>query len=690
MKNNKRKIPGMFYIFVSFIPWIVYWILCGMGNKLGIVVPFVISLFLIIPQIRKRNFSLMDLVSLFYFSLATIGAFIFNLKIFVENSGFLGYFVLFLMALFSLIIKQPYTLQISKKDYPEIYWKDRIFFIINNIITIVWFAVFLLNAIIFLFPVKPFTIILSNILIAFGIAFSIIFPLKMPAYFVSREFKKYDWRVKVNLQKLKEENEYDVIIVGSGIGGLTCGALLSKRGYKVLILEQHYQVGGYCTSFQRRDFIFTAGVENVSGLWEKGPISYLLKEFRLKKEDLFVKNTPRYIFNGKEIDAPPNLEEFVKLLSEMFPDESENISLFFNEAQKAYEECYKDAEIYGVPLPAELIVKVFGEKKFSDYPKEHSRFCDWLNKTYEQKLNEYFKDEDLKTLLCAFSDHMGTKPERTLAASSLGPCVSYYLYGGYFPKGGPQRFSDTLKKFIEERGGKVLVRHKVDKILIEKGKVKGVKVGDKIFISPVVVSNANAKNLFLTLVGEDNLDKELVEYIKGLKMSPSCFMMFLGVDMDLSKYPMPIMNLDDNYAIVISSNADPSLAPKGKASMTILTVGNYHDFPERGTKEYLQKKQEFGEALIGKVEKVIPGLSKYIIVQDAATPKTLERYTLMPEGALYAFDQSIGIKRPCFKTPIKGLYLASASTFPGGGIEAVVISGMICANDICDWKIKTL
>ena len=160
--------------------------------------------------------------------------------------------------------------------------------------------------------------------------------------------------------------------------------------------------------------------------------------------------------------------------------------------------------------------------------------------------------------------------------------------------------------------------------------------------------------------------------------------------MDLSNYPTLIKNLDDGYEILINSNADPSLAPKGKTTVTLITFANYHDFPERGTKEYLQKKKEFAKKLIKKAEKIIPDLSKHIIIQDAATPKTFERYTSMPEGALYAFDQSIGVKRPCFKTPIKGLYLASASTFPGGGIEAVAISGIICANDICNWKIKTL
>lgn len=684
MKN--RKIPAMFCILISFVPWIVYWILCDVGNALGIIISLIIVLLLIIPQIQKRDFNLMDVTSLLYFSIASAGVFILNLNIFVEHSGFLGYFVLFLMTLISLIIKRPYTFQVSKRDYPEIYWEDKLFLAINNLITIVWAGIFLLNAIIFLLLSMPFTLILSNILIAFGIAFSIIFPLKAPVYFATKEFRRYDWRVEVNPQKPKGEDEYDVIIVGSGIGGLTCGALLSKRGYKVLVLEQHHQVGGYCSSFKRRGFVFNTGVEDVSGLWEKGPLNHLLQELGLRKEDLFLRNTRRYIFKGRKIDAD-NLEEFIQQLSEIFPDEKDAIEAFFKDAMIAYEECYKDTD-YGTPLPAELIVKVFGEKKLLDYPKEHPHFYDWLNKTFKQKLDEYFKNEDLKELLCALLGYIGTEPEKTPASSALTACVSYYLHGGYFPKGGAQKFADSLKGVIESYGGKVLTRHKVDKILIEDGGVKGVKVGGKIFKAPVVVANANAKTTFLKLVGEENLDEKFVEHIKSLKMSTSAFMVFLGVDMDLSRYPTLIKNLDDGYGITINSNADPALAPEGKASITIITLANYHDFPERETEEYLKKKKEMTGMLIKKAEKIIPELRKHIIVQDAATPKTFERYTSMPEGALYSFEQSIGAKRPYFKTPIKGLYLASASTFPGGGIEAVVISGIICANDICNWELK--
>jgi len=119
-------------------------------------------------------------------------------------------------------------------------------------------------------------------------------------------------------------------------------------------------------------------------------------------------------------------------------------------------------------------------------------------------------------------------------------------------------------------------------------------------------------------------------------MSPSAFMVFLGVDIDLSNYPILIADLDNKIHITINSNIDPNLAPKGKTSITITTFANYHDFPERGTKEYIKKKRKLAEELIKKAENITPELSKHIIVQDVATPKTFKRYTSMPEGAIYS------------------------------------------------------
>jgi hypothetical protein len=128
-----------------FVPWITYWVLCGAGSAYGIIITLMLSLFLMIPQMRARDINLMD--ALASFSSAMVGASFFGISAFVDNSGFLGYSVLFFMAMISLVIKRPYTPQVSKKDYPEAYWNDRTFLAVNNVITVAWAIIFLSNAI---------------------------------------------------------------------------------------------------------------------------------------------------------------------------------------------------------------------------------------------------------------------------------------------------------------------------------------------------------------------------------------------------------------------------------------------------------------------------------------------------------------------------------------------------------------
>lgn len=669
-------------IVLFFTPWIAYWFLCGMGYSYGVLIALGTSIPYMLLQGKHRHFT--DFYALTYFVIASIITFILDLNIFVEYSGFTGYVALALMAFTSVVIGSPYTLKISKVYWPETYWREKAFIAINKVITVVWGVIFVVNATLYLLLESLHASIVSNTLIVAGIVFSVTFPSRASKRFVEKRFvdpfKKFDWKVTP-----KKDDEYDVIIVGAGIGGLACGALLAKRGYKVLVLEQHSQVGGYCSSFQRKGFTFNTGVADISGLWENGPVKYLLNELGLSKDELFTKNSVRYIFRGVVLDFK-SLEELPEKLIELFPEEKESIGRFFEDAKKAYEECYRDVPAYGVPLPAELIAKVYDLKKLVDYPKERPHFYDWMSKTFKQKLDEYFRNEDLKRLVASLTGYVGVEPDKVSAASALTACISYFLYGGYYPKKGAQYFANTLKSVIEQYGGRVLTNHRVEKIAVMNREVRGVISKGKLYKSSIVVSNVNAKTTFLKLVGEEHLDKDFVNYIKNLKASPSCFMVYLGVDVDLSYLPVLIKNLDEGYEIIVNSNADPGLAPRSMSSLSIITYASYHDFPERGTTEYTELKKRICKELIKKAEELIPGISERTVVLDAATPKTFERYVLMPEGAIYALDQSVNTRRPYFKTPIKGLYLVGASTFPGGGVEAVVISGIICANDICGWS----
>lgn len=115
---KRLKIPGMVYILFSFVPWIIYWSSANTKNIFSIFVPFIVSIILLYPQIKNKDFNLMDIFTFFYFLFALSVSVLIKTEIFYYKSGLFGYFTLFIMALFSIIIKNPYTFQVSKKDYP--------------------------------------------------------------------------------------------------------------------------------------------------------------------------------------------------------------------------------------------------------------------------------------------------------------------------------------------------------------------------------------------------------------------------------------------------------------------------------------------------------------------------------------------------------------------------------------------
>ena len=191
------RIPGMLFILISFIPWIVYWTLCGLGLRVGVLISLVIAIILVAYQARLREFNPMDLTSLAYFTAASMATYIFDLEIFIERPTFLGYLTLFAMASISIAVGNPFTLQVSKRDYPErdypeVYWREKTFLLVNDAISGMWSMIFLLNSITSITLGNPYARVVSNTLIAIGIIFSIFLPEKLSAYFLTRDFKRYD------------------------------------------------------------------------------------------------------------------------------------------------------------------------------------------------------------------------------------------------------------------------------------------------------------------------------------------------------------------------------------------------------------------------------------------------------------------------------------------------------------------
>lgn len=504
---------------------------------------------------------------------------------------------------------------------------------------------------------------------------------------------------------MPEDNQgtYDVIVIGAGIGGLTCGALLAKNGFKTLVLEQHTVPGGYCTSFKRKGFTFDAAVHFVEGVGEDGSLYQILRELGVEREIEFHHLDPIYriVYLDEAISIPASLDEYVALLSDKFPEEKEGISEFFDTIVKLAKEMerlptsFKPWDLALFPLRFPLIYKYY-------------------KKTFAQMMADFIRDGKLKSIVSAGSPCLGLPPTKLSALQMCGFLHAAHFEGFYCPGGGAQAFADLLAKALTEHGGGLQLKTKATMILVENNRVAGVETasGNRIE-ARYVVSNIDARETFFNLIGREKLKRGFLERLDRMEPSISFFQVWLGIDVDprtkglselenlcYSSYDIDYFHseeeITEGYGICIPSLVQPGLAPEGKHVMSILCTLPY-DYrgmwrTEDGKKgeEYRTLKDEVKERLIKAAEGILPGLSEHILVSEVATPLTLERYTSNYRGAAYGWAQSpdqVGNNRLQPKTPIKGLYLAGHWTTPGGGILPVALSGKAAAEAIIRKKV---
>ena len=498
-----------------------------------------------------------------------------------------------------------------------------------------------------------------------------------------------------------ETTKYDVIIIGAGLGGLTCGALLAKSGLKTLIIEQHSIPGGYCTSFKRKGFNFDAAVHFTEGLGEGGRFHQILKDLRVEKEIEVYKLDPlaRYFFGDESFSVPADLNEYISMLSKKFPKEEKGISELFKTIKRLYEEAEK------LPTPYNIWNVLF-------HPLKYPLILKYYNKTFADMLADFIKDAKLGSIISAGWPYVGLPPSKVSALQMAGYLYSAHIEGHNYLKGGTQVLANTLVKALRKYGGELQLGTKVTKILIENNTATGVETakGNKIS-AKYVVSNADARQTFLSLIGSEKLSSKFLNRLEQMKPSISFFQVWLGVDMNLrekgiieheticySSYDFDYVynsilqdKFEEGFGICTPTLCDPSLAPENQHIISLINIIPY-DYKENWETEngkrgssYKKLENETMHRLIKTAERFIPELSKHIVFSEAATPLTLERYTENYKGAAYGWaytpDQS-GVSRLQPKTPIKNLYLAGHWTNPGGGTLTVALSGRNIAKVI--------
>lgn len=503
-----------------------------------------------------------------------------------------------------------------------------------------------------------------------------------------------------------DTDEFDAIIIGSGLGGLSCAAAFARQGFKPLVIEQHDRPGGFATAFARPGgFLFDVSLHSTT-VGERSGIRNLINGFPEITDVEFFQHPSlfRAIYPDRDIRVPQrDPGAYIGILNKQFPEDREAIAGIFEDMK-------------GLTLDIRRLSAARGNVDMSRFVTDFPFLARFNGKTWREMLETRVKNPKLQAVISGQWGYYGLPPSKLSCFYYALPFMGYLTEGGYYPKGRSQDISNALAKYIEAHKGKILLRTRVDRILLNEGTATGVVTADgKEFKSRVVVSDTNPFDLFRKMVGDKQvLEGEEAKW-KTYSVSLSCFQVFLGLNRDLvrelgikdseiflessydteASYTGALTGDVDHGGIGISlyDNIYRGYSPEGKNTVNLLALQGYDpwerfekDYAAGNKEEYRKEKERMADILIQRAEKaLLPGLSKSIEIRDVSTPLTVVRYTGHHRGAIYGWDQTVnnsGNTRVGHGTPIKNLYLAGAWSRPGHGYGAVIPSGLECFSEI--------
>ena len=483
----------------------------------------------------------------------------------------------------------------------------------------------------------------------------------------------------------------DVIVIGAGMAGLTCGCLLAKKGLRVLMIERNQKVGGCCSSFQKDGFSFDLSVQSMGECQRGGRVWRLLKRLDLLEQIRFIPLEParEYHFPDRRVSQSSKLETHIENLSSLFPDERRGIEQVYSVLKNIFEEFSQ--------VPSSL--NWFEPSSFcSKYPL----LAQYRNKTYGELLDGWITHPSLKTILSIRSSYALLPPEEISVMGMAGIEMSYFNYGVSCIEGRVEELPLKLGEALQKMGGRILIGEEVDQILLEGKRAIGVRLkSGQEMRGKVIISNIDARATFSDLIGQGDIPSGFRSKLKGMRPSLSYFILYLGIEGELDglsvsnnevffndqlqeEYRALYENRipdEASFYLLAPSKVNSSHAPRGKSTLCLSVKAPYH--LHLGWEQKV--KDELSRLLITKASAFIPELEKRILVRVETTPKTIEQWTGNRWGAAYGWAQipsQSGIHRLQRTTPIPDLYLTGHWTSPGGGISGVVASGELTAEAV--------
>ncbi len=486
---------------------------------------------------------------------------------------------------------------------------------------------------------------------------------------------------------------YDVIIIGAGIGGLTTAALLQESGLKTLTIEQHSKPGGSCSNFKKKGYTFDAGASLFYGFGDKehgGTLNLHSRLFDRLGISFKTIHDPiqinYHLPNNFNVCTHYDQKKFLDELIKRFPDEATGIRQFYSELDEVY-------SVIG-SFPAGSLENLshllwIGQR----YPSKVFKLIVQTFKNMGETARKYIKNEELLKFIDIEAYAWAVRDAESTPFVNAGICLADRHHGGiHYPIGGSGTIGEKLVEGIRKFGGDVVFGVSVEKILSEGKTVTGVKLqnGKEIFAKSVV-SNATVWDTFQRLLPNSNFDSQAYSFDRA----PSWFQLYLGVESDAIPEGFNVHHIivDDwntykteggTVYFSCPSVLDRTIVPEGKHMLHLFTTSNASDWKKPNPKDpkYLAQKEALANKLIKKIERILPGVSEKIDFKLSASPLTHERYLNRVQGTygpLFRKGQYV-LEKPQNRTPYKNLFHVGDSCFPGQGVIAVTYSGISCAD----------
>ena len=497
--------------------------------------------------------------------------------------------------------------------------------------------------------------------------------------------------------------EYDAIVIGSGMGGLTSAALLSELGWKVCVLEQHYTAGGYTHSYERNGYEWDVGVHYIGDVGTETRTKKMfdfLTSGNLKWAPMAAEYD-RFYVGDKVFNAVAGRQEFRDNLVRQFPAEEQGIDRYMQLLKQVSGALYAHSmERVLTPWQRRLATPILKWKKPSV-----------LYRNTHDVLSELTDDPDLVATLCGQWGDMGLPPKQS-AFMVHAMIARHYLYGGFYPTGGSWQIAEHIIPKIQKTGGEVFTYALVKQIVLEEGIVTGVEMADGHRIEcGCVISSAGIGNTFDGLLSRKTVknagyEKDLSSvrpsfahlgvYIglkhtaEELELPKTNFWIYPGNDYDAAvdefvkdkNAPFPVVYIS------FPSAKDPDYLRRhpGTATIEIVAPAPYAWFEQwqgstwgkRGD-DYEAFKKELGERLMQHLYDKLPQLEGKVDYFEVSTPLSTSWFSAYQHGELYGLDHTSERLQQDWlgpRTRIPGLWLTGQDTLTCG-VTGAMMAGML-------------